>query len=231
MKLVFTGIQGCGKGTQARLLIENYGFTLIEMGWELRAIAKEESELGKEVKDVMEAGKQVSPEIVGKIIHATLEKYSDIKNIILDGFVRNEGNKKSLEEVCNDYTVLFFGLSKEKALDRLLGRMYNPKTGETFPHSIKVDPKTGDELIKRADDNEESILTRINAFVEKTLPVVAIQKKEGKVVEVNADQSIDEVHKEIVEKLGLAKDTKATTNTPHKTSCIFTKIKNFFSTK
>jgi adenylate kinase len=106
-----------------------------------------------------------------------------------------------MEQVAPDYKVVFFNLSKEKAIERLLGRMYDPKTGETFPSTYTHNPKTNTPLIKRTDDNEASILQRINSFVLSTLPIVEIQKQEGKVIEINADQTVEEVFAEIEQKL------------------------------
>jgi len=83
--------------------------------------------------------------------------------------------------------------------------MYNPKTGETFPSGTKTDPKTGDELVKRADDQEEAIMKRIDLFVEKALPVVEECRNEGRVIDINADQPIADVYAELVERLGLKK--------------------------
>jgi adenylate kinase family enzyme len=72
--------------------------------------------------------------------------------------------------------------------------MYNPNTGETFPSNIKIDPKTAEELVKRKDDNEQSILKRIDEFMQNTLVTVEKQKLElGKVIEIDADNSIEDV--------------------------------------
>ncbi|NUJ97572.1 nucleoside monophosphate kinase [Candidatus Gracilibacteria bacterium] len=202
MKLVFTGIQGCGKGTQARMLEIKYGFKILEMGQALREIAKEDNELGRKIKTTLDSGNLVSAQFVGKVIQEVISRESS-KKLILDGFVRNQGNKETMDQIAPDYKVVFFNLSKEKAIERLLGRMYDPKTGETFPSSYTHNPKTNTPLIKRADDNEDSILQRINAFVENTLPIVEIQKQEGKVIEINADQTVEKVFAEIVQKLGL----------------------------
>lgn len=202
MKLVFTWIQGCWKWTQARLLVDNYWFTLLEMGQELRNIISSGSELWNRIKWIMDSGTLVSPEIVWEVMKEILEKQTS-ENLILDWFVRNEWNKISLEKIITDYKVVFFELSKEKAIERLLWRMYNPKTGETFPSWVIVDPETWDELIKRKDDNETSILKRIDEFMNNTLPTAEKQKLEWKVISINADQLIEDVAKEMVEKLGL----------------------------
>ena len=202
MNLVFTWIQWCGKWTQARFLIEKYWFNLVEMWWELRKIAKEDSDFGREIKSTIEAGKIVSPEMITAIIKKVVEE-NKWKKMIFDGFIRNQWNKADFESVVSNYKVVFFNLSEEKAKARLLWRMYDPETWETFRSWTLENPKTWTKLIKRKDDNEESILTRINSFVKYTLPVVDIQRSEWKVIDINADQSIEDVFKEIENKLKL----------------------------
>jgi adenylate kinase len=203
MKLVFIWIQGSWKWTQARLLEEKYDFKLFESGSALRDIAKEDSELWKSVKEIIEAWNHVSPEIVENIMIDILENKSDWKNTIFDGFVRNIWNKKSADKVLWEYKVVLFELSEEKARERLLWRMYNPKTSETFKAWTLIDPITWDKLEKRADDNEEAIIKRIELYVEKALPLVSEYKKQGNLIEINADQPVEDVFNELVEKLNL----------------------------
>lgn len=203
MKLVFIWIQGSGKWTQARLLEEKYDFKLFESGTALREIAKEDSELWRKVKETIEAWNHVSPEIVENIMVDILENKSWWKNTIFDWFVRNVWNKQSADKVLWDYKVVLFELSEEKARERLLWRMYNPKTSETFKAWTLLDPNTWDKLEKRADDNEEAIVKRIELYVEKALPLVAEYRKNGNLIEVNADQPVEDVFNELVEKLNL----------------------------
>lgn len=204
MHLVTTGIQWCGKGTQARLLQENFGFEIIEMWAVFRSIAASGSELWNTLKEIMDSWAQVPWELGIKIMQEAVNRNLDKQNIIFDAFVRNDWNKKIFDETLPNYKVLFFELDTAKAKSRLLGRMYDPISWETFTSEIKTNPKTGTTLVKRWDDKDESaILKRIQEFEEKTLPIVELQKKEWRVVCVNADQSIDNVYKEIVEKLDL----------------------------
>jgi len=203
MKLVFTGIQWCGKWTQARILVENYGFTLIEMGGEFRKIIASWNDLGKELKQIMDAGAQVPGELWIKVMEAAILNNNQEK-IIFDGFIRNDWNKEIFDRLLSDYKVIFFELSVEKAKQRLLWRMYDKTTGETFPSWVTHNPTSGEKLIKRDDDKDESaILKRISEYEEKTLPIVGIQKTEWRVIEINADQTIESVANDIKHKLGL----------------------------
>ncbi len=202
MKIVFTGIQWCGKWTQARILVEKYGFTLVEMWNEFRSIIESGSDLWNQLKVIMDAGHQVNEGLWKQVMETAIYAQKD-ENIIFDGFVRNERNKEIFDRLLPDYKVLFFNLSKEKAISRLLWRMYDPKTGETFASWTTRNPITGTELLKRADDNEDAILTRINAFVTTTLPVVEAQKQEWRVIEIDADQSVEKVAQDIKDKLWL----------------------------
>jgi len=203
MKLVFVWIQWSGKWTQWKILQENYGFEIFETWWALRKIAKEDSELGRTIKETIEAWKQVSPEMIENILVDFIENKATSENIIFDGLVRNAWNKTTADKILWDYKVVLFELPREKAEKRLLGRKYNPKTGETFLSTFNYDPKTGDKLETRKDDNEASIKQRIDEFYQKTMPVVEEYEKEGRLIKINADNCIEWVTKELVEKLGL----------------------------
>lgn len=203
MKLVFTGIQWCGKWTQARLLVEKYGFKLLEMWNEFRKIVSSWTELWNKVKSILNSWAQVDADIWKEIMENVLLSQTD-ENIIFDWFIRNERNKEIFDRLLPDYKVIFFELSVEKAKNRLLGRMFDTTTWETFPQGTTHNPKTWDLLVKRDDDKDEkAILKRISEYEDKTLPILEIQKQEGRVIEVNADQDIASVFAEIEEKLWL----------------------------
>ncbi len=203
MKLVFIWIQGSWKWTQARLLEDKYGFKLFESWTALRNIAAENSDLWKKVKSIIDAWDHVSPEIVENIMIDILENKSNGKNIIFDWFVRNIWNKQSADKVLKDYKVVLFKLSEEKARERLLWRIYNPKTWETFKSWTFTDPETWDKLEKRADDNEEAIIKRIKLYVDKALPLIEEYKEKWNLIIINADQSVEHVFNELVTKLNL----------------------------
>lgn len=202
MKYVFTGIQWCGKWTQARILSQKYGFKLLEMWAEFRRVIESGSFLWLELKTILESGALVGEDLWRAVMEKVLQENQE-ENIIYDAFVRLAWNKEIFDQEVPDYKVIFFNFSKEKATARLLWRMYDPVSWETFVSWTTHNPVTGTALIKRHDDNEKAILTRINAFVNETLPIVEIEKAEWRVIEINADQSVEAVAEEIRVKLGL----------------------------
>ena len=190
MKIVFTGIQWCGKWTQARILAEKYGFKILELWTEFRNIVKSGTELWNKIKAVIEQGHQVPEDLWKELMQSVILENTD-KNIIYDGFIRNQWNLELFNSLVKDYKVVLFELDLNKAKKRLYWRVY--------------DPKTWNKIIKREDDkNIDSVKRRFNEFVEKTLPTIEIQQKQWIVYEVNADQEISEVTKELEEKLWLA---------------------------
>jgi len=202
MILVLIWIQWSWKWTQARILEDKFWFKLYEAGWTLRKISKENSELWRLVKNTIESWKHVSPEIIEDILKDLVEKNKWSK-LILDWFVRNKWNKDSMDKIVWDYRVVFLDLPEIEAKKRLIWRMYDKETWETFPAWVFVNPKNGNTLMKRSDDEESAIEERIRLFFEKTMPIVEEYKKEWKLIEVDANKSIDEVTNELILKLWL----------------------------
>ncbi len=185
VNLVFFGIQGSGKGTQAKLLAEEFGFSIFETGRQLRELAEEMSPLGQKIKKTIEAGDLVSSELVIEILKNFIEKNED-NTIIFDGIPRNEEQSELfqalLKDMALDYTGVHFTLSKEESMNRLMKRA---------------------EIEGRADDNEESIKKRIDIFYTQTAPVIEELKEAGKMIEIDAGPSIEDIAVTLQEKLEL----------------------------
>ena len=183
MNLIFFGIQGSGKGTQAKLLAENLGYQIFETGGELRKLAKEDSDLGKKVKETIEAGHLVSSELVLEIVRNFIRK-ADKTKIIFDGIPRNQDQYQSFMGILNEfnleYTAVHFKLEKEEALTRLFKRA---------------------EIERRADDNEESIKRRIDIFYNDTLPLIENFAQTNKLIEVDASPTIEEIYQDLSSRL------------------------------
>lgn len=202
MKIIFIWIQWSGKWTQWRILVEKHGFKIYETGTALREIASQNTPLWQLVKSTIDAGKQVSPEIVEDILQEVITQ-NKWQKLILDGFVRNEGNKLSADKIVWDYRVVFFDLPEADAKTRLLWRMYDKDSGETFPAGTLINPKSGNTLIKRADDEEQAINERIKLFYEKTMPIVDLYRQQGNLIEIDAKGTIEEIALRLEKSLGL----------------------------
>lgn len=202
MKIVFTWIQWCWKWTQARILVEKHGFKLVEMWAEFRRVVNSWTELWNKIKEIIDSWAQVNAELWKEVMKEAILNNIDNPKIIFDGFIRNEWNVEVFNELVSDYIIVHFDLSIEKARERLLWRMFDPETWETFPSSIKINPKNGNILVKRDDDKDEkAILKRISEYEEKTIPVIEKAKETLKVIVVNADQKIEDVSLELEKKL------------------------------
>lgn len=203
MKLAFVWIQWCGKWTQGRILAEKYWFKVLELWTEFRNIIKSWSELGEKIKELVNNWMQVTEELWREVMEKILTENTD-ENIIYDGFIRNKWNLEVFNNFVEDYKVVLFEIDLNKAKNRLYSRMYDLETWETFPWDMQVNPKNWNKLVKRDDDKDlEAIKKRFSEYIEKTLPVVEAQQKQGIVYEINADQEIEKVTEELEKKLGL----------------------------
>lgn len=203
MKIILLWIQWSGKWTQWNILSKKFWFKIFEAWQELRDLANEESELWEKIKKTINWGNLVDIKTIWLIIKNFLEKHPNEKNIIFDWVPRNLEQKDLIDEIVKDYKVVVFELSKEKVNQRVLWRMHNPKTWESFYWWILVDPKTWDKLERRKDDNTETVKKRINNYFESTFPVIEKYEKEWNLIRINAEQSVEEVNKELITKLGL----------------------------
>lgn len=179
--LILIGRQGSGKGTQGKILAEKFGYQIFVTGDALRTIAKEDSELGRAVKDITERGDLVSNEIVMAIVADFISKLDTGTPVIFDGIPRSNEQRVTLEaelqKAGRKFTALEIKLSNDEAFERLMKRA---------------------ELEGRADDNPESIQKRLDNFDLHTAPIVDYWQAEGKLVSVNGNQPVQDVTKEVL---------------------------------
>lgn len=198
--LMLVGIQGSGKGTQARKILEKYPeYTLFEMGTELRKFAALDTPDGRRVKEALEAGLKAPTEYIVKLTEKFLADHSD-KKVLIDGAIRSAEQNEALEDVWGDFDVLWLDLAEDKAIARLSGRRIDPVTSETFPASFvgDINPKTGNTLVTRADDTPEAIKKRIAWSIGETLPLIEVWRRHGHTVHhVDADQSEDDIFAQV----------------------------------
>ncbi len=207
MDIVLLGIQGSGKGTQSKFLQEQYGLVYFETGRELRKLSQEDSELGQKVKSIIEAGHLVPSEVVMDIIADFMGKLPSGAQVLFDGIPRKKDQAEQFEQVLKeagrDFTCVYITLEKEEAVRRLTTRRICEKCKAVYPATFTSDICTacGGKLITRSDDNPESINNRINAFFNETTPVIEDYRARNMLIEVNGQQSIEDVTQELFSKL------------------------------
>lgn len=185
-KIVLLGPPGCGKGTQSKLLVDNKNFFQLSTGDLLRAeTSDKKSEVGQKIKQIMQQGGLVPDNFVIDII---VKKVSDLKyqNIIFDGFPRNIDQAKFLDKSLENETisldhVIFFGIDYKVLESRIKHR---------------IEQSSGEDL--RIDDNLEVLNKRINIYKESTLPIVDYYKNRKILYEIDAMESIEAVHDNIL---------------------------------
>ena len=184
-------------------MAEKYWFKVLELWTEFRNIIKSGSELWEKIKELVNNWMQVTEDLWREVMEKILTENTD-ENIIYDGFIRNKWNLEVFNNFVEDYKVVLFEIDLNKAKNRLYSRMYDLETWETFPWDMQVNPKNWNKLVKRDDDKDlEAIKKRFSEYIEKTLPVVEAQQKQGIVYEINADQEIEKVTEELERKLWL----------------------------
>lgn len=197
---MLVGIQWSGKGTQARKILETFPeYVLFETGEELRREAKRGTQMGNEIKAIIEAWQLVKTEYVRAVLEVFLTSHPDTP-ILFDSVIRSKEQNEILSSIIPEFDVIFLELSEEKAIDRLSKRRIDPETNEGFGADFTGDtnPKTGNKLITRFDDTPENIRNRINWSIRDTLPLIGIWRSEGHTIHtIDASESVDTVFQQI----------------------------------
>lgn len=173
MKIVLIGIQGAGKSTQGNFLSEKYNIPYLSSGHIFRSMAKEKSTLGRWLKETINSGALVPDEKTLEIILTYLERPEYVNGYILDGFPRTEVQADAFNGGVDQ--VVFLNVSDKEALWRIAGRVSD-----------------------RDDETVHAIRKRIQLFHELTEPVIEYYRKQNKLVEINGENDIDQVFKDIV---------------------------------
>lgn len=179
MRLILLGAPGAGKGTQAQFICEKFGIPQISTGDMLRAAVKAGTELGIAAKKIMDAGGLVSDDIIIGLVKDRLTQPDCSKGYLFDGFPRTIPQAQAMKDagVPIDY-VLEIDVPFDAIIDRMGGRRVHPASGRTYHIKFnppKVDGKddvTGDPLIQRDDDKEETVRKRLQVYDSQTRPLV-----------------------------------------------------------
>ena len=179
MRLILLGAPGAGKGTQAQFICEKFAIPQISTGDMLRAAVKAGSELGVAAKKIMDAGGLVSDDIIIGLVKDRLTQPDCSKGYLFDGFPRTIPQAQAMKDagVPIDY-VLEIDVPFNAIIDRMSGRRVHPASGRTYhikfnpPKVIGKDDVTGDALIQRDDDKEETVRKRLQVYDDQTRPLV-----------------------------------------------------------
>ncbi|MEL0166832.1 MAG: adenylate kinase [Pseudomonadaceae bacterium] len=184
MRVILLGAPGAGKGTQAQFICERFGIPQISTGDMLRAAVKAGTELGKQVKEVMDNGGLVSDDLIIGLIKERITQDDCAKGFLFDGFPRTIPQAEALVEAGIDIDrVLEIAVADEEIVARLSGRRVHPGSGRVYhvehnpPKVAGKDDVTGEDLIQRDDDKEETVRKRLEVYHTQTKPLVDFYQK------------------------------------------------------
>ena len=213
MQIILLGAPGSGKGTQAKLIATRKGIPHISTGDMLREAVRSGTELGRKAEPIMKAGALVPDDLMVGIIGERLEKEDASRGYVLDGFPRTVVQAEKLERLMmagngkGETHVVHLLVPDEVIVQRIAARRSCPACGAVFhlenapPAVADVCDACGASLLARADDTEESVRKRLEAFHRQTMPVVKYYEAKGWLREVDGLGSVDEVFERIDETL------------------------------
>ena len=184
MRLILLGPPGAGKGTQAEFLVDTYGIPQLSTGDMLREAVAAGTEVGKQAKAIMEAGKLVSDDIINAIISERISQPDCAKGFILDGFPRTLEQADALYQMLDDKgmkidKVVSLEVDDDALVERIAGRYTCAECGEGYHDKFKQPAKEGvcdrcgsTEFKRRKDDNPETLKTRLFAYYKDTAPLI-----------------------------------------------------------
>lgn len=210
MNLIFMGPPGAGKGTQAEIFHERHGIPHISTGDILRAAVRAETELGRKAQAYMQRGDLVPDAVMQEIIQRRLSEPDCAAGFILDGYPRTLPQAEALDTLLAATrrsldAVVFFEIREEVLLRRLTGRRVCPACGAIY-HLDHKPPRVpgrcdldGTALVQRKDDAPDTVLHRLQVFRQWTAPLVGYYKARGLFLSVNAEGSVSDVYRRILE--------------------------------
>ncbi len=179
MRLILLGAPGAGKGTQAQFICEKFSIPQISTGDMLRAAVKAGTELGKQAKAVMDAGGLVSDDIIIGLVKERIAEPDCANGFLFDGFPRTIPQAEAMVEAGVDLDhVVEIAVEDEEIIARLSGRRVHPASGRIYhvehnpPQQAGVDDETGEPLVQRDDDKEETVRHRLSVYHDQTSPLI-----------------------------------------------------------
>ena len=208
IQIILLGPPGCGKGTQAQKLINEFGFVQLSTGDMLRAAISKGTEIGVEAKSIIDKGELVSDEIVIGIVRERIFSKECERGYMLDGFPRTLAQAEKLNQILSDRNqkidvVIRLCVPEDMLVRRIAGRRFHIKSGRSYniefnPPKIEgKDDITGEKLVQREDDKEKIVESRLKTYYKLTEPLVEYYKKEGLLKEIDGTGSPENIYTEI----------------------------------
>jgi len=179
MRLILLGPPGAGKGTQAKMICEKYGIPQISTGDMLRAAVSAETPLGIEAKKVMDAGELVSDDLILQLVKDRISENDCASGYLLDGFPRTIAQAEGMKKLGIDVDfVVELQVDDEEIIERMGGRRIHPASGRVYhvkfnpPRTENLDDETGEALIQREDDAEQTVRKRLDVYHKQTAPLI-----------------------------------------------------------
>jgi adenylate kinase len=184
MKILLLGMPGAGKGTQAGFLIEKYGIPQVSTGDMLRAAIKSGTAFGRKAQEYVDQGELVPDEMVIDLVNQRVKQPDCARGFIIDGFPRTVAQAEALRNAGIDIDcVVEIEVDDDEILRRMSGRRVHPASGRSYhiefnpPQTPGKDDVTGEPLVQRPDDNEETVKRRIATYHALTKPLIAYYMK------------------------------------------------------
>jgi adenylate kinase len=201
--LLFFGPPGSGKGTQINILKEYFDLVVISTGDIARSLASND----KKIQETLDRGELLEDEVIFKAVDNKIGETGDDLSIIFDGFPRNLMQAKKLDEILLHHNrildaAIYIYLDESEVVKRLTTRKVCSKCGQPL-FNLERCPNCGGTSIIRSDDNEATIINRMQVFLERTLPLTTYYEKKNILLEINGKQSIEGVAKDIKKGLGV----------------------------
>ncbi len=209
MNIILLGAPGAGKGTQAKRLEDSHSLVQLSTGDMLRAAVASGSDLGRQAKAVMDAGKLVADELIIRMISDRIDEPDCKGGFILDGFPRTSPQAEALDKMLTGKglrldAVIEMKVDEDALVERITGRYSCVKCGAGYHDKFQIPAKAGvcdrcggTEFNRRADDNEETVRTRLEAYRGQTAPILPYYRDKGILKTVDGMAAIDEVTRQI----------------------------------
>lgn len=207
MKIVLAWIQWSWKWTQWKILERKYNFKIFDTWARIREVAKEDTELGREIKKCIDSGNLIPIETLQMIMKNFLSNQAPDTNIIFDWVPRNLAQKDFFDKTVGEVKIVHLNIPKKEAENRVIWRKicFSCQSTYTKSYDHKFCEKCWGKIWVRVDDSDDKALQkRIDIFVTETIPVIEAYKKEWKVIEIDSMQDISTVSEQIEQALWLA---------------------------